>query len=112
MKNKTIKNIVLLISLIGLPVLVLALEYLPSSPVQSLWDIERILTTIVNWIFTILMIVAVIYILLAAFAYLGSAGDPEKVKTAQNRLIYAAVAIGVGLIAQGVRFVVSNLLRT
>jgi hypothetical protein len=46
---------------------------------------------------------------MAAFAYLGSAGDAEKVQSASNKLIYAAVAVGVGLIAKGVEFVVRQL---
>lgn len=109
MKTKQLKTI-LLLSLITLPTLVLAQVQTPTAPVRSIEDILRILNTAINWIFTILLIVAVIYILLAAFAYLGSAGDPVKVQTAQNRLIYAAVAIGIGLIAKGVEFIVRNLI--
>lgn len=113
MKTKQLKTI-LLLSLISLPTLVLAYNGVqtPTAPVRSIEDILSILNTVINWIFSILLIVAVIYILLAAFAYLGSAGDPEKVQTAQNRLIYAAVAIGIGLIAKGIEFIVRQLIRT
>ena len=114
MKNKKIRNIILLASLISLPVLALAqveVENLPTSRVTDIYDVVSILNTVINWIFTILMGVAIIFILMAAFSYLGSAGAPEKVQEAQNKLIYAAVAIGVGLIAQGVRFLVENLIR-
>lgn len=112
MKTKQLKT-VLLLSLISLPMLVLAQYGVQTAPtpVYSIEHILRILNTVIDWIFSILLIVAVIYILLAAFAYLGSAGDPEKVQAAQNRLIYAAVAIGVGLIAKGVEFIVRQLIR-
>jgi len=49
------------------------------------------------------------FILYAAFIYLTAGGDPEKVKTASNQLIYAAVAIAVALVAQGIRFIVAQL---
>lgn len=111
MKTKQLKTI-LLLSLISLPILVGAQSYgvqTAPAPVTRFEDILRILNTLINWIFTILLIVAVLFIIMAAFAYLGSAGDVEKVQQAQNKLIYAAVAIGVGLIAKGVEFIVRQL---
>jgi flagellar basal body-associated protein FliL len=111
MKTKQLK-IILLLSLIGLPMLAGA-QYAgvqtAPTPITRFEDILRILNTLINWIFTILLIVAVIFIIMAAFAYLGSAGDAEKVQSASNKLIYAAVAVGVGLIAKGVEFVVRQL---
>lgn len=79
------------------------------APVRGIEDVIRILNTVVNWIFTILLIVAVIYIFMAAFSYLGSGGDAVKVATAQTKLIYALVAIGVALIARGLEFIVRQL---
>ncbi|MDP3052777.1 MAG: hypothetical protein Q8N22_02375 [bacterium] len=111
MKIKQLKSAILLISLIGLPTLVLAqgIQTAPT-PITHIEDILRILNTVINWIFTILLLLAVIFIMMAAFSYLGSAGDPEKTKSAANQLIYAAVAIGVGLIAKGVEFIVRQLI--
>ena len=111
MKNKKIKTI-LLLSLISLPILALAQTNVqtPPTPVTRFEDILRILNTLINWIFTILLVIAVFFIMLAAFNYLGSAGEPEKVAEAQNKLIYAAVAIGVSLIAKGVEFIVRQLI--
>lgn len=56
--------------------------------------------TIFRYIFFILILIAVIFILVAAFKYLTSAGDPEKVKGANKQIIFAAVAIIVALIAR------------
>jgi choline-glycine betaine transporter len=114
MKTKKIKNIIALVSLISLPILALAQiqkEDLPKTSFRDISNIVDLLNKLINWIFTILMGVAIIFILMAAFSYLGSAGAPEKVQEAQNKLIYAAVAIGIGLIAQGVRFIVENLIK-
>ncbi|MFA5084113.1 MAG: hypothetical protein WC475_01860 [Candidatus Paceibacterota bacterium] len=110
MKNKTIKNTILLLSLVSLPALVLAqVQQIPQQTNFSIQNIINMLNTVINWVFTILLLVAVIFILMAAFKYLGSAGNEEAVKTAQNQLIYAAVAIGVGLIAKGIEFIVRQL---
>lgn len=83
----------------------------PDVGVRSIQDILRVLNTLVNWMFAILMILAVIFIFYAAYLYLTAGGDPEKVKSATRQLIFAAVAIAVALVAQGVRFVVEQLLR-
>jgi hypothetical protein len=94
-----------------LPLLVLAqVTPLPESPVRSFEDFLSILRYVVNFVFTLLMILAIIFILIAAFNYLTAMGNPEKVKAAQSMLIYAAVAIAIALIAQGVQFMVSQLL--
>ncbi|OGY63006.1 MAG: hypothetical protein A2745_03035 [Candidatus Harrisonbacteria bacterium RIFCSPHIGHO2_01_FULL_44_13] len=82
----------------------------PSPPVTSAQDIINVLNTLINWVFTLLLILATFFIFYAAYLYLTAAGDAEKVKTASNQIIYAAVAIAVALVAQGVRFVVEQLL--
>ena len=112
MKTKKIRNIIALAFLISLPILALAQPGVqtPPTPITSIEGVFRVINTLINWVFTILLVVAVFFIMMAAFGYLGSAGEPEKVTEAQNKLIYAAVAIGVGLIAKGVEFVVRQLI--
>jgi hypothetical protein len=64
----------------------------------------------INWIFWFLIVLTIIFVLIAAFGYLTAAGDPEKVKTAGQRLLYAAVAIVVALIAKGLPLIVSSFI--
>jgi hypothetical protein len=73
-------------------------------------DIEDLLGTITDWLFTFLLILAVIFIILAAFSYLTSGGSEEKVKSAHQKVIFAIVAIAVAMLAKGVQFVVAELL--
>ena len=63
-------------------------------------DILNLLTGWLDLAFTFFFIVAIFFILWAAFVYLTSAGDEEKVKTAKNRLMYAVVAIIVALVSK------------
>jgi hypothetical protein len=79
--------------------------------IRTIEELLRVIEYIADVIFTVLMIVAVILILIAAFHYLTAAGDPTKVKKAHDMLIYAAVAIAVGLIAKGITFIVRTILQ-
>lgn len=69
----------------------------------------RIFDTFINWLFTILLVLAVIFILIAAFKYLTSSTKPEEVSKAHKMLIYAGVAIAVALLAKGLVSVVCAL---
>ncbi len=64
---------------------------------------------IVQWIYTIFLIAAVVFVLIAAFQYLTSGGDKEKVKKATNMLMYAAIAVVVAILAFSITRVVGSL---
>jgi hypothetical protein len=68
--------------------------------------------TLLNWLFTLLLILAVIYIIMAAFAYLTAGGEEEKIKKAHGKIIFAVVAIAVALLSKGIQFVVTQLLSS
>jgi uncharacterized membrane protein len=63
-----------------------------------------------GWAFYFLVVLAVIFVIIAAFKYLTASGDPEKVKSAGSTLLYAAIAIGVALLARAVPLVVGSFL--
>lgn len=98
-----------------LPVLALAQYDVPLQPtgpqISSLNDINRIIANLVNWAMGIFFAVAVLYLFWAAYLYLSSSGDAEKMTEVHTRLIYAIVAIAVALLAGSVRFIVENVLR-
>jgi heme/copper-type cytochrome/quinol oxidase subunit 2 len=82
----------------------------PSGQVGSLNDILSLLCTVFMWAFYFLIVLAVIFVLIAAFKYLTAAGDPEKVKGAGNMLLYTAVAVGVALLARAIPLIVGSFL--
>jgi len=103
----------------GLPIFLLVLTVSPAlaqnleePPVQNkdLSSWLAVVLIITKWIYTVLLIVAVVFVLLAAFTYLTASGDPAKVKKATNMLIYAVVAVVVALIAWGIESIVRNAL--
>src|SRR3990167_6975958 len=86
---------------LALPFLAGAQEVQPvpasSNPLQQIFGILERLT---NWLLTALLVLAGIFIIFAAYQYLTAAGNEEKVKSAKNIIIYAVVAIGIGLLAK------------
>ena len=82
----------------------------PPPPITTLSGFQSfICTVIVGWMFTFLVILAIIFVLVAAFKYLTASGDPEKVKAASHQLIYAAVAIVVAIFAKGVPLIIGSI---
>jgi len=83
----------------------------PVGPttVGGLVDVIR---NVVKWVYIIFFVIAVLFILFAAFSYLTAGGDPEKVGKAKSQIIYAAVAIAVALLAVGFEVIVKNFLQS
>lgn len=104
---------VLCVALLFAPAISLA--QISDTPVDSPTpltedSIEKIINKIIGWMQGIFFLIAVIFIIYAAFVYLTSAGNEEKIKKAKSIIIYAIVAIAVALLATAVKeFVVSFL---
>jgi len=87
-----------------LPLLALATSHLgvdfvvPSG--TGINQVIAIINTLSLWMLYGLLVVAGVFIVYAAYLYLTAAGDSEKVKSASNVIIYAVVAIGVGLLSR------------
>jgi len=73
----------------------------PESTVAPATDVMTILNNLTNWLFALLLIIAVIFIIVAAFNFVTASGDPEKTKTARNFVLYALIGVLVGIGAKG-----------
>ncbi len=100
---------------LSLPVSVLGVTaYTPAAQKGLITDIDKILDIvdeIVTYIYYLLFIVAVVFIIWAAFLYLNSGGDQAKLKKASQQLLYAIVAIAVGLLAYSITQIIENFLK-
>src|SRR3989344_9471129 len=85
-------------------------NFTAPTPPQSIGEFEDLIVTVVNWLFSFLVFLAIVFVMIAAYKYLTASGDPEKVKSASNTLIYAAIAIAVALLARGLPFLISGLI--
>lgn len=69
-----------------------------------------LLLRIIGLLRTLFWIAVVFFILVAAFKYLTSGGDPGKTGDANKMLMYAVVAIVVALVATSLPYLVRSLL--
>ncbi|OGY59593.1 MAG: hypothetical protein A3H06_00830 [Candidatus Colwellbacteria bacterium RIFCSPLOWO2_12_FULL_44_13] len=83
-----------------------------TTPVAACTTLATCLTKIQrinNFAFSVLLVVAVGFIIYAAFLYLGATGDEEKLKKAKTMIIYAAVAVGVAVLAQTIVYGIKGI---
>lgn len=71
---------------------------------------EGLIAGIAKWFYYIMVPLASIVILYAAFLFLTSGGDEEKVKTAKRAITYAVVGIAIVLIGAGFITLIKSLL--
>ncbi len=83
-----------------------------SSPITGVTQFWYILISIVKWIYVIFFVVAVLFILLAAYNFLQGGANEKKAETAKSQLKYAIIAIVVALIASGVSWTITQFLQS
>ena len=111
MKKSLLLNLIVF-SLLLTPMLVLGTSSTPT-PARELpesADLVGVLKTITNWLFTILMAGAAIAIVAAAFLFISSGGDSEKMGTARTWVLYALIGVLVALLAQVLVNFVDNMI--
>lgn len=69
----------------------------------------HIVTVAINWVFTIFVILAIIFVILAAFQFITGGGDAKNIEAARSKLIWAAVGVVVALIARGLPGVIQSI---
>lgn len=84
---------------------------IPESPIEEPEELLDVVAGVVTWTYVIFFIIAVMYVLFAAYNYLTGADEPETIKKARRQLIYAAIAIIVALLAYGIVAIVENFLK-
>jgi len=70
------------------------------------------LRTLTDWLFVILVVIAVVFIILAGLQFITGGGDPTAVSAARTKLIWAAVGVGIALLSRGLPAAVQNLIGT
>ncbi len=83
----------------------------PQSPISTPGEVKTSLQNIVNWMSTVFWIVAVGYVIWAAFLFLNAGGDSEKIEAAKKRILYALIAGVVALLANGILSIVTNIIK-
>lgn len=90
-----------------------AQQVIPTGNITTIDQVVALTVNAMNWIFTIFLVVAVIFLIVGAFQYLTAGGDPEKQGLARSRIIYSLIGVGVAVLAFTlIRFVGNYLTGT
>lgn len=73
--------------------------------------LKDLLVTTIKWVYTIFFILAVLFILIAAYNFILGGKDEKKLQLAKNELKYAAIAIAVALLSTGASLIISKSLQ-
>lgn len=97
---------------LAMPVLVLAQipDLDDSGDISDICGVVDLIKRIARVLLLALVLLAVIFVIMAAFKYLTAGGDSEKVSKANQQILYAAIAVAVGLLATAVPRVVAYFL--
>ena len=95
-----------------LPLLVFAQGGItPELPPEDV-NVPSLINTIIGWLFGLLLALAALFIVIAAFYYLFSPAGAASTESARNYIIYAIVAIVVAFLARGIVSIVGQILDT
>jgi len=101
------KKVTLILVLAGLLILpMICLAQVRKAPTV---DVMQILDRIVDWLFTILLIIAVIWLILAAYYFVTAQGDPDRISKARNMVLYALIGVLVAFAARGLVLLIERI---
>ncbi|KPJ55219.1 hypothetical protein AMJ47_01820 [Parcubacteria bacterium DG_72] len=93
------------ISLLAIPALALA-----QGAAAPYVDIFTALATLIDYLFWLLLIVAVVFLIIAAFTFITASGDPTRVEKARNFVLYALIGIAVAVAAKGLVALIQTIM--
>lgn len=100
--KKHILGLILALPLIaimfGLPLMVLGADDLEELPDV---DLMATLENIADWLFYLLLGIAVVFIVIGGIYYVTAQGDPDKIKKAGQTIQYALIGVIVASLAKG-----------
>jgi len=102
-------SILILLSLI-LPIRVSAVEPIVIENPLEAESFEGLLNSIVTFIFYVAIAIAPIMIMIAAFFLLTAGGDPKRVDTAKQIILWTVVGLAIILLAKGLISVLRQII--
>ena len=72
---------------------------------------EELIDAIINFIFWVAMAIVPIMIVVAAFYFLTSGGDPEKIRTAKKIILYTFIGLFIIFLAKGIVAIIKQILE-
>ena len=101
------KKILLISLLLSLPIVVSAVEF--QNPLEY-ETFGELIDAIIKFIFYIAVVVTPLMIIIGAFYILTAAGDPKKIGTGKNVIIYTLIGLAIILLARGLIAMIESLI--
>ncbi len=94
------------VALASAPYVVFGQSVAAPTNIGGVWNL---MCTFFGWFFMIIMFVAVVYIILAAYNYLTASGDAKKVEKANHMLLYAVIGVAVAVLARNIPKIAASI---
>ena len=108
MKKITLSLVTL--GMIALPVLALAAFTIPAEPTGGFANFGQVFGKILSLIWPVVAGLAAVMIIVAAIVFITANGDPEKIATARQALIWAIVGLVVAILAYSIPYIVKTVI--
>lgn len=80
-----------------------------TNPLQF-GSLEELIEGLINFIFWVAIALAPLMIIIAAFYFLTSGGDPERVRTAKKIIFWTVIGVTIVFLAKGIIYVVRQVI--
>lgn len=94
-----------------IPNFILGQEVIVIQPPIEHRTFTDLIGAIINFIFGIALVVAPLMIIIGAFYFLASGGDPKNIETGKKIIIYTLIGFVIILLANGLVDLLRNILR-
>ncbi len=98
---KKILLVPIMLAALAIPASSLVLAQFGAPNTVPNTDVMAVLERIVDWAFSILLVFAAIMIVIAGFYFVTASGDPERVATARNFVLWALIGVLVAFLSRG-----------
>lgn len=93
--------------LLIVPLFIQGIEF--ENPIQAT-SVQAVVSAIGNWLYAIAFALVPVMILVGAFYILTAAGNPERVNTGRNIIMWTIIGLGIVIISTGISELIKNLL--
>jgi len=81
------------------------------NPLGTTTTLSQVLTIVISTVQVIAGILSVVYLILAGLKFVLASGDPAKIKTARDMLLYVVIGIAIIFGAQAISLVVQTTIK-
>lgn len=81
-----------------------------TPPISSLQGLVNLMCSAFDYLFYGVIALSIIMVVIAAFNYVTAGDNAEKVSKANKMILYAAIGVGVALLAKGIPLIVASFL--